>query len=55
MGLCFVHFSRKNATDPRLGNWQGLTNLTLPSSPYLFLDYGSFDEPGRVYRTTPRP
>jgi hypothetical protein len=36
-------------------NWQVLTNLTLPASPYLFLDYDSLSVPVRVYRTTPVP
>ncbi|MCP5528545.1 MAG: hypothetical protein H7A47_17280, partial [Verrucomicrobiales bacterium] len=35
--------------------WQVLTNLTLPASPYLFLDHGSWSDPLRVYRTTPLP
>ncbi len=34
-------------------NWQVLTNLTLPSSPHLFLDTAAFDHPGGVYRTAP--
>ncbi len=36
-------------------NWQVLTNLTLPASPYLFLDLESLAAPERVYRTTPVP
>jgi hypothetical protein len=36
-------------------NWQALTNLVLPASPYLFLDYDSLNVPVRVYRTTPAP
>jgi hypothetical protein len=36
-------------------NWQVLTNLTLPATPYLFLDYDSLADPQRVYRTTPAP
>ncbi len=32
--------------------WQVLTNLTLPASPYLFLDLLSLTAPERVYRTT---
>ena len=35
--------------------WQVLTNLTLPSSPYLFVDHASQAEPGRAYRVTPGP
>jgi hypothetical protein len=30
--------------------WQTLTNLTLPASPYLFIDYGSAQTPRRFYR-----
>ncbi len=36
-------------------NWQVLTNLTLPASPYLFLDLESLAAPERVYRTTLQP
>ncbi len=36
-------------------NWQVLTNLTLPASPFLFLDSASLCAPGRVYRTTLEP
>jgi hypothetical protein len=36
-------------------NWLTCTNLLVPSSPYLFLDDGSFSEPSRVYRTTSNP
>jgi len=35
-------------------NWNVLTNLVLSASPSLFLDYESFDQPGRIYRVTPR-
>jgi len=31
-------------------NWQTLTNLTLPSSPYLYIDTASPDYPRRFYR-----
>jgi hypothetical protein len=34
-------------------NWLQLTNLVLPASPYLFLDYDSLGAPARLYRTTP--
>ncbi len=34
-------------------NWLLLTNLVLPASPYLFLDYESLAGPARVYYTTP--
>ncbi len=36
-------------------NWQVLTNLTMPESPYLFFDPESLDAPERVYRTTVVP
>jgi outer membrane protein assembly factor BamB len=36
-------------------NWLVLTNLVLPASPYLFLDYDSLGAPARLYRTTPVP
>ncbi len=36
-------------------NWLLLTNLVLPTSPYLFLDEASLGAPTRVYRTTPLP
>lgn len=36
-------------------NWQTLTTLTLPASPYLFLDEASLGDSRRVYRTTPVP
>jgi hypothetical protein len=36
-------------------NWLLLTNLVLPASPYLFLDYDSLGAPARVYRTTLGP
>jgi len=36
-------------------NWQVLTNLTLPASPYLFLDHDGLGQPARVYRTTVVP
>lgn len=34
-------------------NWQSLTNLTLPSSPYLVIDPGSPGHPTRFYRAVP--
>lgn len=36
-------------------NWQVLTELVLPASPYLFLDEASIGHPTRVYRSTPLP
>ena len=36
-------------------NWLVLTNLVLPTTPYLFLDNASLGAPARVYRTTPAP
>jgi len=36
-------------------NWVVLTDLTLPTSPHLFLDTEAFDHSGGVYRTTPVP
>ncbi len=36
-------------------NWLVLTDLTLPASPYLFLDLDSRGAPERVYRTTVVP
>ena len=36
-------------------NWLTLTNLVLPTSPYLFLDDTSSGDPSRVYRITPVP
>jgi hypothetical protein len=36
-------------------NWLQLTNLVLPASPYLFLDYDSLGAPARLYRTTLGP
>ncbi len=38
-----------------LANWQFLTDLTLPSSPYLFVDLTATNAPPRQYRTTPLP
>ena len=37
------------------GNWQFLTNLTLPESPYLFIDTTATNDGLRYYRTTPLP
>src|ERR1022692_4534814 len=31
-------------------NWTTLTNLVLPSSPYIFIDYSSPGQPQRFYR-----
>jgi hypothetical protein len=36
-------------------NWQFLTNLTLPTSPYLFIDTTATKFPWRYYRTAPIP
>ena len=36
-------------------NWLALTTLTLPSSPYPFVDEASLTEPSRVYRTSVVP
>lgn len=36
-------------------NWQVLTNITLPSSPYLVIDPNSPGHPQRYYRATPLP
>ena len=30
--------------------WTSLTNITLPSSPYLFIDTNSTSAPSRFYR-----
>ena len=38
---------------PGTTNWQVLTNLTLPSSPYLVIDPGSPGKPRRFYRAVP--
>ena len=35
--------------------WQFLTNLTLPSSPFLFIDTSATEKSQRYYRTTPLP
>ena len=37
------------------GNWQFLTNLTLPESPYLFINTTATNDGLRFYRTTPLP
>ncbi len=36
-------------------NWQVLTNLTLATSPYLFIDYEATNAVQRFYRATPQP
>ena len=36
-------------------NWVTLTNLVLPSNPYIFIDYGSPGQPRRFYRDTLLP
>ena len=36
-------------------NWQFLTNLTVPGSPYLFIDTSATNKWQRFYRTTPLP
>lgn len=48
---------RIDFTDASLAcdRWQTLTNLTLPTSPYLFLDPPTAGRPPRFYRTTPLP
>ena len=40
---------------PGTTNWLVLTNLTLPSSPYLVIDPGSAGKPQRFYRAVPVP
>jgi hypothetical protein len=36
-------------------NWIPLTNLVLPSNPYIFIDYGSPSQSHRFYRDVPLP
>ncbi len=36
-------------------NWLVLTNITLPYSPYVVVDYGSAGKPKRFYRAVPVP
>ena len=36
-------------------NWQVLTNLVLPSSPYIWIDYGSPQAGQRLYRAAEMP
>ena len=36
-------------------NWITLTNLVLPSNPYIFIDYGSPGQPRRFYRDVLSP
>jgi hypothetical protein len=43
------------AFEPTPSNWEALTNLVLPSSPYLFLDVGSTSSARRFYRVTAKP
>ncbi|MBI4326216.1 MAG: hypothetical protein HY674_13275 [Chloroflexi bacterium] len=46
-----------NTVDELTGflDWQLLTMLTLPESPYLFIDTSATDVQRRYYRTTPVP
>lgn len=48
-----VGFTYEIQFTPALGptNWTALTNIVLPSSPYLFIDLGSAQEPHRYYRS----
>jgi len=41
--------------NPATGNWTAITNITLPSSPYFWLDTESGSMPKRFYRTVPVP
>ncbi|HYG35814.1 MAG TPA: hypothetical protein VEC99_13570 [Clostridia bacterium] len=34
-------------------DWQVLTNITIPSRPYIYVDYESSGKPERFYRATP--
>ena len=36
-------------------NWQTLTNLVLPASPYIWIDYESPSQPTRLYRAAELP
>ena len=36
-------------------NWMTLTNITLPTQPYIYVDYDSAAEPQRFYRAVPLP
>jgi hypothetical protein len=36
-------------------NWQTVTNLVLPASPYIWIDYDSPSESARLYRATESP
>ncbi len=36
-------------------NWQVLTNITLPSSPFVVVDYSSSGQTKRYYRAVPLP
>ncbi|KAF0172455.1 MAG: hypothetical protein FD161_4034 [Limisphaerales bacterium] len=40
---------------PGTTNWQVLTNLTLPSSPFVVVDYSSPGQSKRFYRAVPLP
>jgi hypothetical protein len=38
------------ATQPYTNNWKPLASVVLPSSPYVFIDFGAADQPKRFYR-----
>lgn len=46
---------RVDYTEDLSGNptWTALTNLTLPTNPYLFVDRQSRQQPKRFYRAVP--
>jgi hypothetical protein len=42
------------ATPNLLSNWMTLTNVALPSQPYIFIDYNSPTNPQQFYRAVPQ-
>jgi len=42
------------ATSNLLGSWTTLTNVSLPTQPYIYIDYSSPTNPRQFYRAVPQ-
>lgn len=54
-GIVGANYRIDYTTNFQFNGWTVLTNLVLPSSPHLFIDAGSADSSGRVYRFVQLP
>lgn len=53
-GPLSANYSLQNINALSGTNWNVLTNVALPSQPYIYIDYNSSTNPGQFYRAVPQ-